>query len=44
MTPKPQLTVRGLQARAVDVPMGRPLRTGGGEGGSAAMVLVDLLT
>ena len=44
MTPKPQLTVRSLQARAVDVPMDRPLMTGGGEVGSAAMVLVDLLT
>ena len=44
MTPKPQLIVRGLQARAVDVPMDRPLMTGGGEVGSAAMVLVDLLT
>src|SRR4028118_293853 len=44
MTPNPQLTVRGLGVRAVDVPMGRPLMTGGGEVGSAAMVLVDLLT
>ena len=44
MNPNPHLTVRGLQARAVDVPMGRPLMTGGGEVGSAAMVLVDLLT
>ena len=44
MTPDPQLTVRGLNVRAVDVPMGRPLMTGGGEVGSAAMVLVDLLT
>src|SRR5918998_6443293 len=44
MNPNPQLTVRGLDVRAVDVPMGRPLITGGGEVGSAAMVLVDLLT
>ena len=44
MNPNPQLTVRGLGVRAVDVPMGRPLMTGGGEVGSAAMVLVDLLT
>lgn len=44
MNPNPQLTVRGLDVRAVDVPMGRPLMTGGGEVGSAAMVLVDLLT
>lgn len=44
MNPNPQLTIRGLGVRAVDVPMGRPLMTGGGEVGSAAMVLVDLLT
>ena len=44
MNPNPRLTVRGLDVRAVDVPMGRPLMTGGGEVGSAAMVLVDLLT
>jgi mandelate racemase len=39
-----ELTVRGLVVRAVDVPMNRPLKTGGGEVGSAAMVLIDLLT
>ena len=44
MNPSPQLTVRGLDVRAVDVPMGRPLMTGGGEVGSAAMVLLDLVT
>jgi mandelate racemase len=44
MNPNPQPTVRGLDVRAVDVPMRRPLMTGGGEVGSAAMVLVDLLT
>ena len=44
MNPNSQLTFRGLDVRAVDVPMGRPLMTGGGEVGSAAMVLVDLLT
>jgi mandelate racemase len=44
MNPNPQLTVRGLEVRAVDVPMSRPLKTGGGEVGTAAMVLVDLLT
>jgi len=44
MNPNPQLTVHGLDVRAVDVPMGRPLKTGGGEVGTAAMVLVDLLT
>ena len=38
------LTVRGLGVHAVDVPMNRPLKTGGGEVGSAAMVLIDLLT
>jgi mandelate racemase len=40
----PALTVRGLAVHAVDVPMNRPLKTGGGEVGSAAMVLIDLLT
>ncbi len=44
MNPNPQLTVRGLDVRAVDVPMSRPLKTGGGEVGSAAMVLIDILT
>ena len=44
MNPSPQLTVRGLDVRAVDVPMRRPLKTGSGEVGTAAMVLVDLLT
>ena len=44
MNPNPQLTVRGLDVRAVEVPMRRPLRTGSGEVGTAAMVLVDLLT
>ena len=39
-----ELTVSGLVVRAVDVPMNRPLKTGGGEVGSAAMVLIDLLT
>jgi len=38
------LTVRGLAVHAVDVPMDRPLITGGGEVGSAAMVLIDLMT
>ena len=40
----PEHTVRGLAVHAVDVPMNRPLKTGGGEVGSAAMVLIDLLT
>jgi len=39
-----ELTVRGLVLHTVDVPMNRPLKTGGGEVGSAAMVLIDLLT
>jgi mandelate racemase len=38
------LTVRGLDVRAVDVPMRRPLKTSGGEVGTAALVLIDLLT
>ena len=40
----PELIVRGLVIHPVDVPMNRPLKTGGGEVGSAAMVLIDLLT
>jgi mandelate racemase len=39
-----ELTIRGLFVHAVDVPMNRPLKTGGGEVSSAAMVLIDLLT
>jgi hypothetical protein len=39
-----ELTVRGLVVHAVDVPMNRPLKTGGGEVDSAAMVLIDLLS
>src|SRR5918997_4353501 len=39
-----ELSIRNLVVRAVDVPMERPLKTGGGEVGSAAMVLIDLLT
>jgi mandelate racemase len=44
MNSNPELTIRGLDVRAVDVPMRRPLKTSGGEVGTAAMVLVDLLT
>ena len=44
MNPDPELTVRSLGVRAVDVPMRRPLKTGGGEVATAAMVLIDLLT
>ena len=39
-----ELTIRALRARPVDVPMRRPLKTSGGEVGTAAMVLIDLLT
>jgi mandelate racemase len=39
-----ELSIRSLDVRAVDVPVQRPLKTGGGEVRSAAMVLVDLLT
>src|SRR5215203_4297097 len=38
-----ELTVRGLVVHAVDVPMNRPLKTGGVEVSSAAIVLIDLL-
>jgi mandelate racemase len=44
MSPDPELTVRSLDVRAVDVPMRRPLKTGGGEVATAAMVLIDFLT
>jgi mandelate racemase len=44
MTLSSELTIRALHVRAVDVPMRRPLKTGGGEVGTAAMVLIDLLT
>jgi mandelate racemase len=44
MNPDPELTVRGLDVRAVNVPMRRPLKTSGGEVGTAAMVLIDLPT
>jgi hypothetical protein len=39
-----ELTIRGLLIHAVDVPMNRTLKTGGGEVSSAAMVLIDLPT
>jgi hypothetical protein len=35
-----ELTVRGLTVHAVDVPMHRPLKTGGGEVGHAGVLLV----
>ncbi|MDQ4127304.1 MAG: mandelate racemase, partial [Actinomycetota bacterium] len=44
MKPNPELTIRGLEVRAVDVPMRRPLKTGGGDVDTAAMVLIDLMT
>jgi len=44
MNSNSELTIRGLDVRAVDVPMRRPLRTSGGEVGTAALVLIDLLT
>lgn len=39
-----KLTIRGLRARGVDVPMARPLVTGGGTVKTAPLVLIDLLT
>ena len=44
MSPNPELTIRGLDARAVDVPMRRPLATGGGTIETAPLVLIDLNT
>ncbi|MBI1788360.1 MAG: mandelate racemase [Acidobacteria bacterium] len=38
------LTVRSLQARAVNVPLKRPLQTGGGLVATAPLVLIDLET
>jgi mandelate racemase len=39
-----ELTIRGLDVRAVEVSMRRPLETSGGMIGTAALVLIDLLT
>jgi mandelate racemase len=39
-----RLTVSGLRARAVDVPVQPPLETASATLGSAPLVLVDLLT
>ena len=39
-----KLTVRSLQARAVNVPMQRPLQTSGGLVGTAPLVLIDIRT
>jgi mandelate racemase len=43
-TTAPQLTIRGLTARAVDVPMDRPIQTASGEMPTAPLVLIDLET
>jgi mandelate racemase len=40
----PPLSIRGLRARPVDVPMRRPLKTSGGLVGTAPLVLIDLAT
>lgn len=40
----PQLTIRGLRARAVDAPLPHPIRTAVGEVPSAALVLLDVFT
>jgi mandelate racemase len=40
----PALTLRGLRARPVNVPMARPLRTAGGVVETAPLVLIDLET
>ncbi|MCI0387214.1 MAG: mandelate racemase [Acidobacteria bacterium] len=42
MISHPQLTIRSLRARAVNVPMARPLQTSGGTVGTAPLVLIDL--
>jgi mandelate racemase len=43
-TQSPRLTVRSVRARAVDVPMPRPLQTASGTIRSAPLVLIDLST
>ncbi|CAN5278089.1 enolase C-terminal domain-like protein [soil metagenome] len=44
MSPNLELTIRGLDVRAVDVPMQRPLTTSGGVVHTAPLVLIDLKT
>jgi len=44
MSPVRELSIRGLETRAVDVPMQRPLTTGGGVIRTAPLVLIDLRT
>lgn len=40
----PNLTIREIKARPVNVPMARPLATSGGTVGTAPLVLIDLVT
>lgn len=42
--PRDELTIRALRARAVNVPMSRPLHTSGGSVTTAPLVLIDLET
>jgi mandelate racemase len=44
MSPDPELTIRTLEVRAVDVPMQRPLTTSGGVVHTAPLALIDLKT
>jgi len=44
MTPSPKLKISGLRVRAVDVPLARPLQTGGGLVRSAPLALIDIET
>ncbi len=44
MNPNPELTIRALDVRAVDVPVRRPLETSGGVLGTAPLALIDLRT
>jgi mandelate racemase len=44
LTLQPKLTIRGVRARAVDVPLQRPLQTSGGLVKTAPLVLIDLET
>ncbi len=44
MLPSPPLTIAGLRARAIDVPLARPVQTSAGTVASAPLVLIDLLT
>jgi mandelate racemase len=40
----PELTIRGVRARAVDAPLANPIRTAVGEVPSAPLVLIDVTT